>query len=93
MKNLFLAATVAVAVALVGCSGSSNPQDQLNSINELLAKKFPVAERQQKQFDELLAQGNKQISEGKGPEAAKTLGKALAILEMAEEQDRFNKSE
>ena len=42
MKTKLLAVLFAVFIALAGCSGSSNPQDQLADIDKRLAKGFEI---------------------------------------------------
>ena len=93
MKTKLLAVLFAVFIALAGCSGSSNPQDQLADIDKRLAKGFEMTVPQQQEVDKLLAEAKKLLAAGKTEESSKLLTQVIKVLELAEEADRFNKSE
>jgi len=93
MKTKLLAVLFAVFIALAGCSGSSNPQDQLADIDKRLAKGFEMTVPQQQQVDKLMGEAKKLIAAGKSAEASKLLTQVIKVLEFAEEADRYNKSE
>jgi len=94
MKSKLLAgAFFAIFLAVAGCSGSSSPQDQLVTVNAILAKGFDMAAPQRQEVDKLVAEAKKLMEAGKTEESSKLLKKAIKVLEFAEEADRFNKSE
>jgi hypothetical protein len=93
MKSKLLAVFFAIFLAVAGCSGSSNPQDQLATIDKMLAKGFEIATPQRQEVDKLVADAKKLIAAGKAEEAGKLLKQAIKVLDFAEEADRFNKSE
>ena len=93
MKSKLLAVFFAIFLAIAGCSGSKSPQDQLATIDKMLAKGFEIATPQRQEVDKLVADAKKLISAGKTDESSKLLSQAIKVLEFAEEADRFNKSE
>ena len=93
MKTKLLAVFFAIFLAVAGCSGSSNPQDQLATIDKMFAKGFEITAPQHQEVDNLVAEAKKLIASGKAEESSKLLAKAIKVLEFAEEADRFNKSE
>ncbi len=93
MKTKLLAVLFAIFLAVVGCSGSSNPQDQLADIDKRLAKGFEMTVPQQQEVNKLVADGKKMIAAGKTEEAGKMLTQAIKVLKFAEEADAYNKSE
>ena len=93
MKTKLLAVFFAIFLAVVGCSGSSNPQDQLADIDKRLAKGFEMTLPQQQEVEKLMGEAKKLITAGKTDEASKLLTQAIKVLEFAEEADRYNKSE
>jgi len=93
MKSKLLAMFFAILLAVAGCSGPKSPQDQLATIDKMLAKGFEIAIPQQQEIDKLVAEGKKLLAAGKTDESSKLLAKAIKVLDFAEEADRFNKSE
>ena len=93
MKTKLLAVFFAIFLAVVGCSGSSNPQDQLATVDKMLAKGFDMTAPQRQEVDKLVTDAKKMIAAGKAEEAGKLLKQAIKVLEFAEEADRYNKSE
>lgn len=93
MRSKLLIMFFAIFIALAGCSGSSSPQDQLATLDKLLAKGFEMADNQRQEVSELVAEAKKLMGAGKTEEASKLLKQAIKVLEFAEEADRFNKSE
>ena len=90
---------IAALVVLVGaCSqgGGDNQsagQDQVKIINDMMAKGYPLTDNQKQEIADLTAEGKKLQAEGKKAEANAAFEKALAILKLAAESDRFNKAE
>ena len=93
MKSKLLAMFFAILLAVAGCSGPKSPQDQLTTIDKMLAKGFEIATPQQQEIDKLVAEGKKLLAAGKTDESSKLLAQAIKVLDFAEEADRFNKSE
>ena len=93
MKSKLLAVFFAIFIALAGCSGSKSPQDQLTTIDKMLAKGFEITAPQRQEVDGLVAEAKKLMGAGKIEESSKLLKQAIKVLEFAEEADRFNKSE
>jgi hypothetical protein len=93
MKSKLLAVFFAIFIALAGCSGSKSPQDQLTTIDKMLAKGFEITAPQRQEVDSLVAEAKKLMGAGKIEESSKLLKQAIKVLEFAEEADRFNKSE
>jgi outer membrane biogenesis lipoprotein LolB len=83
---------LSIAFALAACSAST-PQDQLASIDELVAKNFPMTEQQRMDLDKYLADGKNLLQNGKEAEASTAFGEALKILKLAQDTDLYNKSE
>jgi hypothetical protein len=93
MRSKLLVVFFAIFIALAGCSGSSNPQEQMATVDNLLAKGFEMADKQRQEVNKLVAEAKKLMGAGKNEEASKLLKQAIKVLEFAEEADRFNKSE
>ncbi|MBE9519643.1 MAG: hypothetical protein IME97_00840 [Proteobacteria bacterium] len=93
MKSKMLAVFFAILLAVAGCSGSKSPQDQLATIDKLLAKGFEMTIPQSKEVDKLVSEAKKLMAAGKTDEASKLLKQAIKVLDFAEEADRYNKSE
>lgn len=87
---LFLAATFSLGAA--GCGGS-DPASQLESINALLAKNFPLTVDQRSDVDKLVAEGGESLQAGDLEKASAAFGEAIEVLEFAEDAAMFNKSE
>lgn len=92
MGGLFRMLVVVLLLGLAAC-GDTSPQGQLTAIEEKLAKGFPVTAENRAEVDEYVAEGRRLMGAGDQKRAAELLGKALDILEAAEDADRFNKSE
>jgi hypothetical protein len=93
MKSKLLAVIFTILLAVTGCSGSKSPQDQLASIYKMLAKGFEITKPQRQKVDKLVADGKQLMAAGKTEESSKLFTQAIKVLELAEEADRFNKSE
>lgn len=93
--NRFFTVLLVAAFVLVGANGcgQSDPTAQLQTIDELMAKDFPLTAQQRSDVDRLVAEGNALISAGDLEQAGEVLGEALDILEFAEDAAMFNKSE
>lgn len=76
----------------VGC-GSSDPDAQLKTINELIAKDFPISDQQLAEIEKLVDEGNESVKAGDVEKASAAFDEAIKILKFAEDADRFNKSE
>lgn len=93
--NRFLTVLLVAALVLVGASGcgKDDPAAQLETIDELMAKDFPLTEQQRSDVERLVSQGNALISTGELEQAAEVLAEAVDVLEFAEDAAMFNKSE
>jgi hypothetical protein len=92
MKQLLRVLGLSVALALAAC-GPAKPQDQLETIDELMGGNFPMTEKQRTDLDKYLADGRRFFKDGKEAESSKALGEAIKILKIAEDTALFNKSE
>ena len=92
MKQLLRVLGLSVALALAAC-GPATPQDQLETIDELVGGNFPMTEKQRTDLDKYLADGRRVFKDGKEAESSKALGEAIKILKIAEDTALFNKSE
>ena len=82
-----------VALILAACGGSATPESQLNEINELLSKKYPMTQEQERDINTLIDAGKKLMQEGNNPEASKKLAEALKILHWVRDTYVLNKAE
>jgi hypothetical protein len=92
MKQLLRVLGLSVALSLAAC-GPATPQVQLETINELMGKHFPMTEKQRTDLDKYLADGRRFLKDGKEAASSKALGEAIKILKTAEDTALFNKSE
>lgn len=90
MKRTVIAA--ALAAILSACSGD-DPNAQLDKIDKLLGKGYPLTAEQVSKVTESVANGKRLLVEGKRKESSEQLAKAIKVLEKAGDADRFNKSE
>ena len=95
MKGKLIAVLLAMSLALAGCSGSTSntPDDKVATINSMMSKGYEMSDNQRTTINEMLEEGRKLAAEGKTEEAKKLLDKAINMLELIAETDRFNKSE
>ncbi len=84
---------VALTLALAGCFGPGTPEEQVQAIEEILADKVPLTEKQKTEFDAQYAEGKEALAGGKKEEAGAALGKALDILKLAQDAALYNKSD
>lgn len=84
---------VVLTLAVAGCFGPGTPEEQVQAIEEILAEKVPMTEKQKAEFDALFAQGKDALAGGRKEEAGTALGKAFEILKRAQDAAVFNKSE
>lgn len=75
-----------------GCGGS-DPDSQLKTINELLAKDFPVTEQQMAEIEKYVTEGEESVKAGNDERASAAFDEAIKILKLAEDAHLFNKSE
>lgn len=75
-----------------GC-GSSDPDTQLKTISELLAKDFPITEQQMTDIEKYVAEGEESMKSGNNEKANAAFDEAIKILKLAEDAHLFNKSE
>jgi len=87
------AAALALAFLLTGCLGPDTPEEQLESIEALQAKKLPMTDEQKALFSKHLENGRKALAAGNKEEAGKAFDAALAILKVAEDTALFNKAD
>jgi hypothetical protein len=78
---------------IISCSSSNDTQSQLNKIDELKNKGFPITSEQMENIDKHIAEGKSLIKEGKEKQASEALAKAIKILNMALDADIFNKAD
>ena len=97
MKSKLIAVLLIMLLAVAGCSSSgnksNNPEDKIATINTMMSKGYVMSENQKTTINQMLADGNKLISQGKTAEANKLFDEAIKLLEVIAETDRFNKSE
>ena len=93
MSKFFRVAAIALPLALAGCFGPGTPEEQVAAIEEILAEKVPMTDKQKTEFDALFAKGKEALAGGKKEAAGDSLGKALDILKMAQDAALLNKSE
>jgi len=97
MKTTCIAVLLVMLLAFSGCSSSgsktSSPADKIATINTMMAKGYEMSKNQRETINQLVAEGNKLVAQGKAAEADKLFSDALNQLEVIAETDRFNKSE
>ena len=97
MKSELIAVLLIMLLAATGCSSSgsksNDPEDKIITINTMMSKGYVMSENQKTTINQMLAHGNKLISQGKTAEANKLFDEAIKLLEVIAETDRFNKSE
>lgn len=93
MKKLLYLFIAGIFVISVSCSGGSDPQSQLNKIDKLKGKDFPITAEQMQSIDNFTAEGKGLLEQGKDKEASEALAKALDILNLALDADIFNKAD
>ena len=97
MKSKLIALLLIMLLAVAGCSSSgiksNNPEDKIATINTMMSKGYVMSENQKTTINQMLADGNKLLSQGKTAEANKLFDEAIKLLEVIAETDRFNKSE
>jgi type IV pilus biogenesis protein CpaD/CtpE len=84
---------LAASLFLAGCLGPGTPEEQLEVIQEMLAKNLPVTDQQKTDMDALIAKGREALEGGKKDEATAAFDKVLAILKIAEDAALFNKAD
>ncbi len=93
MKKLLYLFIAGIFVISVSCSGGSDPQSQLNKIDKLKGKDFPITAEQMQSIDNFTAEGKSLLEQGKDKEASEALAKAIDILNLALDADIFNKAD
>ena len=98
MKTKLVALLLIMLLAVAGCSSSgekstSADSGKLATINTLLSKGYEMSENQRQTINQLVAEGQELVAQGKQEEADKLFGQAIELLEVIGETDRFNKSE
>ncbi|MDZ7842047.1 MAG: hypothetical protein U5R46_14695 [Gammaproteobacteria bacterium] len=81
-----------VLLGAVGC-GENDPASQIDTINELMEKDFPLTEQQRSEVERLVAEGSELASTGSPEQAGAVLDGAIELLRFAEDAAMFNKSE
>ena len=84
---------LAASLALAGCFGADTPEEQLKSIEALQAKNFPLTDKQTSGLEENITKGREALAAGNKEQAGEAFAAALAILEIAEDSDLFNKAD
>ena len=92
---VLLAVSLAATFALAGCSGgkSDTPDAKVATINTMMSKGYEMSANQRNELNGMLEEGRKLAAAGKTAEANSMLDKAISMLELIAETDRFNKSE
>jgi ABC-type glycerol-3-phosphate transport system substrate-binding protein len=95
MKGKLIALLLAMSLALAGCSGSKSntPDEKVATINSMMSKGYEISDNQRNKVNQMLEDGRKLAADGKTEEANKLFDKAINMLELIAETDRFNKSE
>ena len=93
MKKLLYLFIAGIFIISVSCSGGSDPQSQLNKIDKLKGKDFPITAEQMQSIDNFTAEGKGLLEQGKEKEASEALAKAIDILNLALDADIFNKAD
>ena len=88
-----IACALTLALGILSGCGADDPQSQLQTIKEKLAKNIPMTQEQQQEVERLVSEGSKLLTENKPTEASKAFAGALKTLTAAEDADRFNKAE
>jgi type IV pilus biogenesis protein CpaD/CtpE len=89
MERTFLAA--ALTATLSACGGD-DPDAQLNKIDQLMAKKYPLSAEQVSQIPDSVANGKRLLAEGKREQASTEVNQAIEVLAKAADADRLNNS-
>ncbi len=92
MKKVMQLIIAAMFVFIVSCS-SSDPQDQLKDIDKLMNSEFTLNDEETGIVNAHVAEGKKQLEQGKQKEASEALAKAIKVLSMAEDAYIFNKAD
>jgi len=94
MKKMIKLFVLVMSMIIISCSSSGNDtQSQLNKIDELKNKGFPITSEQMENIDKHIAEGKSLIKEGKEKQASEALAKAIKILNLALDADIFNKAD
>lgn len=96
MKAKLMVFLLCILLAVAGCSPGSKtdtPAEKISTINTMMSKGYPMTSNQKESINMLLEDGRKLAAEGKTAEANKQLDRAIKMLEVIGESDRFNKSE
>ena len=93
--TVLLAVSLAATMTLAGCSGgkSDTPDSKVATINTMMSKGYEMSANQRNELNGMLEEGRKLAAAGKTAEALSLLDKAISMLELIAETDRFNKSE
>ena len=83
MKRTSHVIGLSIAWALAACSAST-PQEQLTTIDKLVAKNLPMTEQQRTDLDKYLADGKSLLQDSKQAQASAAFGEALKILRHAQ---------
>lgn len=96
MKTKLTVFLLCVLLAAAGCSSGSKPdtpEEKINTINSMMSQGYEMSANQKESVNMLIEDGRKLLSEGKTAEANKLFDRAIELLEIIAETDRFNKSE
>lgn len=84
---------LAASLVLAGCLGPGTPEEQLQSIEELMTKNLPFTPQQKTDLDAHIAKGREALDSGNKDQAGDSFSKALAIMKIAEDAAIFNKAD
>jgi len=96
MKAKLMVFLLCILLAVAGCSSgakTNTPEEKISTINTMMSKGYEMTPNQKESVNTLLEDGQKLLSEGKTAEADKLFNRAIKMLELIAESDRFNKSE
>jgi len=92
MKKITQLICAAIFAVMLACSGST-PQDQLNEIDELMKKGFPLTSDQKESVTSLVTEGKILLEQGKEKESSEALAKAIDVLNFAQDAYIYNKAD
>lgn len=91
--RILRACAIALPLALGACFGPGTPEEQVQVIEEMLASKIPMTDKQKSDFDAHYTKGKEALAAGKKDEAGAELGKAFDIIKYAQDAALINKSD
>jgi uncharacterized lipoprotein YajG len=96
MKTKLMVSLFCIFLVVAGCSTgskSNTPEEKIATITTMMSKGYEMSRNQKASISILLEDGRNLLAQGKTAEADKQFDKAIKMLEIIAESDRFNKSE